>query len=83
LNKIKIPHEEQPKNPLKSREIIINVKKMKKQNAINKLAFAKAAVAELNGVQMTKINGGTIVGGGCFLCVNSSKGHNIDEFIAL
>lgn len=54
---------------------------MKKQNAMNKLAFTKSAVIELNVVQMTKINGGTIVGGGCFLCVNSSKGYYLDELL--
>ncbi|WP_395059222.1 class I lanthipeptide [Flavobacterium sp.] len=32
---------------------------MKKQNAMNKLAFTKAAVTELNGTQLSQINGGT------------------------
>ena len=54
---------------------------MKKQNVMNKLAFTKAAVTELNGAQLAKINGGTDIGGGlgCFLCVNSSKGFHYDE----
>ncbi len=44
---------------------------MKKQNAINKLAFNKALVTELNDVSLTFINGGsTIVGGEtCSGCV--------------
>jgi hypothetical protein len=54
---------------------------MKKQNAINKLAFAKAAVTELNGSQLAQINGGTLFGGECFLCINSSKGYHIEELI--
>jgi hypothetical protein len=32
---------------------------MKKQNGINRLAFNKAAVTELNGTQLTQINGGS------------------------
>jgi hypothetical protein len=32
---------------------------MKKQNTINKLAFNKAAVTELNGMQLQTVNGGT------------------------
>jgi hypothetical protein len=37
---------------------------MKKQNAMNKLAFTKAAVTELNGSQLAEINGGTSIDGG-------------------
>ncbi|WP_395059224.1 class I lanthipeptide [Flavobacterium sp.] len=36
---------------------------MKKQNAMNKLAFTKAAVTELNGTQLSQINGGTGITG--------------------
>lgn len=32
---------------------------MKKQNTNNKLAFNKAAVSELNNIQLMEINGGT------------------------
>lgn len=32
---------------------------MKKQNTINKLAFNKAAVTELNATQLVTVNGGT------------------------
>ena len=32
---------------------------MKKQNGMNKLAFNKAAVVELNNVQLQDVNGGT------------------------
>jgi hypothetical protein len=32
---------------------------MKKQNTINKLAFTKAAVTELNSSQLVNVNGGT------------------------
>lgn len=32
---------------------------MKKQNANNKLAFSKVAVAELNETQLKEVNGGT------------------------
>lgn len=37
---------------------------MKKQNTMNKLAFTKAAVTELNGAQLAEINGGTSIDGG-------------------
>jgi hypothetical protein len=39
--------------------LIITLKKMKKQNVNNRLAFNKAAVIELNNSQLTQINGGT------------------------
>jgi hypothetical protein len=32
---------------------------MKKQSVINKLTFNKAAVTELNGIQLQTVNGGT------------------------
>jgi hypothetical protein len=33
---------------------------MKKQNTINKLAFTKAAVIELNDQSLTEVNGGSL-----------------------
>ena len=37
---------------------------MKKQNGMNKLAFNKAAITELNVSQLAEINGGTSIDGG-------------------
>lgn len=41
---------------------------MKKQNPVNRLAFNKAAVAELNDNQLKDINGGTSIDGGGDTC---------------
>ena len=45
---------------------------MKKQNGINKLAFNKAAVAELNAVQMYNLRGGADRTSGT-VCESSKK----------
>lgn len=55
---------------------------MKKQNA-NKLAFNKADVTELNGLQLSTVNGGAIttttIGPmtiiSCTFCISSSNGN--------
>jgi hypothetical protein len=58
---------------------------MKKQNAINKLAFNKGVVTELNDQVMKGINGGTFVSIGnqsisCSWCISSSNGNFTREF---
>jgi hypothetical protein len=58
---------------------------MKKQN-VNKLAFNKAAVAELNENQLVIVKGGTYVNTlpsdlSCTFCISSSNGNwTRDEF---
>ncbi|HKX86632.1 MAG TPA: class I lanthipeptide [Flavobacterium sp.] len=58
---------------------------MKKQN-VNKLAFNKAAVAELNENQLVMVKGGTYVNTlpsdlSCTFCISSSNGNwTRDEF---
>jgi hypothetical protein len=43
--------------------------KMKKQNKTNRLAFKKAAVLELNTVELNQVNGGTNTQNGLSQCI--------------
>lgn len=59
---------------------------MKKQET-NKLFFSKNSLVELNREELKGIKGGTgvLVGNtlSCTLCVNSSKGHYMDEMYSM
>lgn len=46
---------------------------MKTQNT-NKLAFGKSSIIELQNSELAQVNGGTAIGGECFLCIRTSNG---------